>query len=317
MQTVSRWGGRVKAVLAVSLLVGVLGSCQVSGSPPPPVAEETSAAAPERTPDPVEPAADDAPQGARANSPQSILPPDFSAAGSSATDAFGGSAGTSPLPPPPPSPAPHRAPPKAARPSSGLPSFPWPPPQPSARELIPRGQLLGAATQVSQGEVARRIEAALRQAGYTEYSYYAAPGGFALVARLERMRADGTPEPGEFRFLAPNVDAPFSLSTYISQLFFAPEGFYRQIVFVATDQAFVASAPAPTAQEAERLLQGGGNILPEAYNRRAFTPGHNVTALIYEFKKNPADRDVETLRPGRLAGAQHLAKAGIRFGGAP
>jgi len=198
-----------------------------------------------------------------------------------------------------------------------LPPFPWPPPEPSARELIPRRDLLRGATAVSQGEIGRRIEQSLRQAGYTEYSYYSAPGGFALVARLERMRPDGTPEPSSFRFLAPNADEPFSLTSYISRLFFAPEGFYRQIVFVATDKPFVASAPAPTAAEAQRLLREGGNKLPVEYDSRPFGQAHSVTALIYEFKKNPADRDVETLQPGRLAGAEHLAKAGIRFGGGP
>lgn len=198
-----------------------------------------------------------------------------------------------------------------------LPPFPWPPPEPSARELIPRRDLLRTDAAVSQGEIGRRIQNALRQAGYTEYSYYSAPGGFALVARLERMKPDGTPDPGEFRFLAPNADEPFSLSSYVSRLFFAPEGYYRQIVFVTTDKPFVASAPAPTAAEAQRLLRQGGNQLPIEYDSRPFSAAHSVTALIYEFKKNPADRDVETLQPGRIAGAQHLSKAGIRFGGAP
>ena len=196
---------------------------------------------------------------------------------------------------------------------SSLPAFTWPPPTPSARQEIDRA-LLPAKNLAALGET---IATALEDAGYSEYSFYWVEGGFALVARLERMRADGTPEPSQFRFLAPESREPFDLGRYISQLFFAPEGYYRQIIFVVTDEVFAATGAALDADQAQQLLDEGANRLPRTYEEVAFSENHAVSALVYEFKKNPADRDVETLRPGRLAGAQHLEKAGIRFGAGP
>ncbi|MBL8551076.1 MAG: hypothetical protein JNJ73_13905 [Hyphomonadaceae bacterium] len=193
-----------------------------------------------------------------------------------------------------------------------LPDFPWPPPTPSARLVMPRAPLV-AALPASQSlyDVGERLTGALLQAGYSEYSFFAAPKGFALTARLERIRDDGTPAPEEFRFLEPSAEEPFSLTSYVSRLFFAPEGFYRQIVFVVTDQPFVASAPAPTTNTADEWLRRGATSLPDGYRRLPFGPGYNVTALVYEFRKGARDRDVATLTPGRLAGREHLVKSGI------
>lgn len=232
--------------------------------------------------------------------------------------------------PPPPSPIPRdgplgSAPPPPAPPSapSGivttsrprearLPDFPWPPPRPSAQTLIPRQEVLaGLPANTSLGAVGRRLSAALDAAGYSERSFYAAPGGFALVARLERIRPDGTPEPDQFRFSPPGTGEPFSLAAYVQQLFFAPEGFYRQIVFIVNDQAFVATGRELTAEEAQDLLTSGTNRLPASFNTRRFTDTHEVTALIYEYRKGAADRDVETLVPGRLSARQHLQRAGV------
>lgn len=198
---------------------------------------------------------------------------------------------------------------------AALPRFPWPPPRPSARYAVPRRDVVaGLSPQPSLGEVSRRIVGALEQAGYSEYSFYSAPGGFALVARLERINRDGRPAPEMFRFLDPNAEEPFSLTAYVQRLFFAPEGFYRQIVFVVNDEAFVASSQALSAEAAQALLSGGADRLPAAYDSLPFSGTHQVAALVYEYQKGAAEGDVATLRPGRLSGRQHLQGAGIAFG---
>lgn len=213
--------------------------------------------------------------------------------------------GAPPMSAPPPVPPPPPPPPAQFQ----LPDFPWPPPTPSARFELSRRLLARADEQYAVADVLTR---ALSRAGYSEYSFYRAPGGFALVARLERMREDGTAAPGDLRFLEPGAEEPFSLATYLSRLFFAPAGFYRQIVFVVTDQPFTTSATEQlTPEEAKRLLRGGANRLPEVFRTRPFNPSHAVTALIYEFRKGPDDRDVTTLDPGRLQGRTHLERAGI------
>jgi hypothetical protein len=168
------------------------------------------------------------------------------------------------------------------------------------------------ASAASQFAVGEQLARALNRSGYSEFSFYRAPGGFALVSRLERMREDGGAAPEELRFLQPGAEEPFSLASYIQRLFFAPEGFYRQIIFVATDRPFTTDAgDTLTPAEASRLLRDGANLLPDSYRALPFGPSHTVTALIYEFRKGPDDRDVVTLDPGRLAGRTHLQRAGI------
>jgi hypothetical protein len=205
------------------------------------------------------------------------------------------------------------SPTKASRPApTALPDFPWPPPEPSARTELPNSLFTTSGkASPSLASVGAQLVGALEQAHYFEYSYYRAPGGFALVARLERMASDGTPLPEEFRFLQPGSQEPFSLAVYVKRLFFAPEGFYRQIVFVASDQPFAATGARIDAKAAAQLLSSGANRLSGDYETLPFTPEHRVSALIYEYRKGAGEGDVSTLTPGRLGARTHLDRAGI------
>jgi hypothetical protein len=209
--------------------------------------------------------------------------------------------------------------PEVPRPvEAALPVFPWPPPAPSTQTVLPNSlfQAAGKPTP-SLSSVGAQLVGALEQARYFEYSYYRVPNGFALVARLERIGSDGTPLPEEFRFLLPGSQEPFSLAVYIKQLFFAPEGFYRQIVIIVTDRPFTATGEALDAPAAARLLGGGANRLSNDFETMRFTEAHRVSALIYEFKKGAQQGDVSTLTPGRLGARTHLERAGIYQGLAP
>jgi uncharacterized caspase-like protein len=193
-----------------------------------------------------------------------------------------------------------------------LPDFPWPPPAPSAEMVLPDTIFRKTpATSLSLAAVGEQIVGALRRADYLEYSFYRAPDGFALVARLERMSPDGSSMPSEFRYIPPDATEPFSFTGYLRSLFFAPEGFYRLIAFVVTDRPFVAAAAAMDAAGAQHLLLGGANRLPEQLRAEAFTPAHAVTALIYEYRKGSSTGDVATIVPGRLAAETHLRRARI------
>jgi hypothetical protein len=202
-----------------------------------------------------------------------------------------------------------RASEEASRP---LPEFPWPPPEPSARTELARTLFAASGKpDPSLAVVGTQLATTLEEARYFEYSFYRAPGGFGLVARLERMADDGTPLPGHFRFLHPGAEEPFSLAVYVKRLFFAPAGFYRQIVFVASDHPFTATGAKIDARGAARLLSGGANRLSRDFETMPFTVRHGVSALIYEFRKGPGDGDVATLTPGRLPARTHLERAGI------
>jgi len=199
--------------------------------------------------------------------------------------------------------------PAAPRP---MPDFPWPPPEPSAQTVLADSLFRPAGRpNPSLSSVAATLVAALERARYSEYSYYRAPNGFALVARLERIDPDGTPMPEAFRFLLPGSTEPFSIGAYVKRLFFAPTGFYRQIVFAVTDQPFTATGARLDAAGAARLLSGGANSLAREFDRLPFTDGHRVTALIYEFRKGTGQGDVATLTPSRLGARTHLDKSGI------
>jgi hypothetical protein len=192
-----------------------------------------------------------------------------------------------------------------------MPDFPWPPPEPSEKMTLPRDRLaVGLGANPSLGALSHKLTAALEGAGYSEYAFFRAPDGFALVARLERFRPDGTPEADANRFLDPDAEKPFSLAAYIQHLFFAPEGYYRLIVFVVSDQPVVASAPRPSAAAATAWLRQGANVLPQGYEDMPFTAGHQVSALIYEFRKHGQDR-IATLEPGELDARTHLVKSGL------
>jgi hypothetical protein len=125
------------------------------------------------------------------------------------------------------------------------------------------------------------------------------------------MANDGTPLPEQFRFLQPGSQEPFSLPLYVKQLFFAPEGFYRQIVFAISDQPFAATGAKIDARGAQQLLRGGTNRLPREFEEMPFTAQHRASALIYEFRKGPRDGEVAILTPGRLAARTHLERAGL------
>lgn len=186
--------------------------------------------------------------------------------------------------------------------------FPWPPPQPSSQQVIERSVFTQA---VRLSDVSNKLETALRASKY-EFSYYQAPGGFAIVARLERISDDGSPYPSETRFYPPNAAQPFDFGEYISQLFFAPEGYYRTVIFVVSDQPFRAVGQTISATDASALLADGANVLPASTQSQPFTAAHNATALIYEFRKSSIGPDVENVAPpGRLSAQTHLTKSGL------
>lgn len=188
-----------------------------------------------------------------------------------------------------------------------LPNFPWPPPQPSDRVALSPSRF---ADDTTFGAIDDRISAALSAARYSESSYYRVPGGFAVVARLERIRDDARPAPPDSRFLPPSENEAENPLAFIHNLFFAPAGYYRQVVFIVTDKSFSADAPPPSAEEALELLENGAARLPSSVRSMRMTPDHRVHALIYEFEKRGAEA-AAVRRPGGWEAEVHLRRAGL------
>ncbi len=190
----------------------------------------------------------------------------------------------------------------------GIPSYPvWPPEAPSSRVSLDR--FIKARSNLTLYDAGQKLKRSFEDAGYLEYSYYAAPGGFVLVTRIEKISAKGDPLPGTERYKLPNQRSSGSLTSFVRGLFLdAPPGFYRYIAVVVSDQPYRTSRRKLSSTEAGRRLTRGSNNLSAAYKKVAFTRDHNVEALIYEFTKNTRTGKVRMIAPGRLTPKIHLAK---------
>ena len=191
-----------------------------------------------------------------------------------------------------------------------IPAFPWPPPAASAEYQI-RNAWVSKGEKTRLADVAEKLEAALQDADYETWRYSAVPHGFALVTQLEQIAPDGSPRSDKERFRTdlPSL-ADMSFVEFLKALAKAPAGYYRTIVFIVTDTPFSRADRKPTADEAQRWLEGL-NRLPKAIGGLSYGEDYRTTALIYEFRK-PSRDDAATLVPRSSAsGRAHLEKARI------
>lgn len=195
--------------------------------------------------------------------------------------------------------------------AKSMPNFPWPPPKASAREVIPDAFL----RRTDHGVVLFRdvesiLHSALDNCGYSESSYFAVPGGFAIATRIEQINKNGIPKSGEERWaLKSSPINPFTnFSAYVNALFKGNPGYYRVIVFIITSDGFSQGKTEPGKAEVERWFNEGFNILPTETGQSEYTDHYRCTALIYEIKITPQS---STVIPGSLTGKTHLVRSGI------
>ncbi|MEZ5709381.1 MAG: hypothetical protein R3E02_08345 [Blastomonas sp.] len=194
---------------------------------------------------------------------------------------------------------------------TGIPAYPvWPPETPSSRVGLDR--FIASRAGMSLYDAGEKLKGAFDGAGYVEHSYYAAPGGFVLVTRIEKIGADGAALKGAERYELPNQRSDPSLTDYVRNLFLeAPPGFYRYIAVVVSDRPFATSARTLDDDDAIARLRRGSNDLSAVYKTVPFTRAHKVEALIYEFRKDGGDGKVSMIEPGRIGAQIHLAKTGL------
>jgi hypothetical protein len=190
---------------------------------------------------------------------------------------------------------------------------PWPPPTPSEWAVIPNQRLLlGLGSAPTLADVSDKLVRSLTTAGYSEYSFYRVPKGFAVVARIERFdENDASPASDDVRFEAPDAEKPFSFTGYVQQLFLkARPGFYRFIVFVVCDGPVATGDGQLTARRAETMLARGDSALPASFASVRYTRSFQTEALIYEFMKR-SNGTVARGIPGRFDARRHLQMSGI------
>jgi hypothetical protein len=192
----------------------------------------------------------------------------------------------------------------------------WPPPRPTSFYPVPRELWRGSATTVGEG--AERLETALSEAGYSERSYYAVPGGFALVTRVEQIEDDGRPK-GERRWAMDTVvRAEFSLETVLEALralFARRAGLFRLLVLVLTPEEWIpAAGEALDAEETRGLVAAGLVRPPRELTGLALTDDHHVTLLVYEIEKDAAEHELEVVPAGSSprTALQHFKRSGLR-----
>ena len=197
---------------------------------------------------------------------------------------------------------------------AGLPTFTLSPPKPSAQMATLNNALFrrpGATLET----VSEQLLAALASAGYVEHGFFCVPGGFAVATRLERIRDDKSPFPGDARWeTGPNplVDLRngFSLSRIIDGLINADPGRYRMLLFYVTDRAVRPTSQAASASIMD-LPAGGRDELPDDFADFPYSPAYRVRALVYEFAR-PSVAASPAFVPQTVPARLHLQRAGLR-----
>lgn len=198
----------------------------------------------------------------------------------------------------------------APPPPSNYPKFPLPPPRPSSKSTVSMDYFANCAT---VGSVNKKLTQALIDCGYSQHTYYAVPGGFALVTQFESFNDDGTSKKGAARWSESLKESGnFSLKNFLKNLVNAKKGFYRIFVFIFTDDIITSSNKKIGVNEAKSWLESGASKLPKTLAEYEFNKSdYNMEAFVYEFKKNENDTLAYQVNPSRLSAQDHLVKSNI------
>lgn len=193
---------------------------------------------------------------------------------------------------------------------SQLPRFPWPPPQcgnvKSSRIEQPRRATLGDAE--------RQLVAALDLNGYSNRSYFAVPGGFAVVTQLEQFDPEtGKSKEGRVRWLDYPVREFSNVLEYLKTLILPKPADCRLFVFMVLDNAYQANGKAPTHEEvSDWLEQGNRTGLPAAVKKCPLNDNFSYNVHVYEFRTFVTDKNDHKLQcKGTLNADAHLRGAGL------
>ena len=197
---------------------------------------------------------------------------------------------------------------------TSLPKF-WPPPDASTQQKIPRELFVPEnAPAQTWASVARKLEKALAENGYSNPGYYAVPEGFALVSQLERNNLDATPAPSNVRWkikVDPVSIASFNLTAYLKALMGKETGYFRVIAFVFTPVPITTSGSGANIKDAESWVGKGGTMLPKVLARQTYGEDMVATALVYEFEISRRGELARLSKPAKHNAQRHLQAAKI------
>lgn len=187
--------------------------------------------------------------------------------------------------------------------------FSWPnPPRPAHIVVFGRDipkNLLGTDSTTLQTVYQNIFNALVKIDRAFESSLFGVPGGFALLTKTERIRQDGTPLPGIYRWTEGKVP-PLDLKDHIGRLFFEKPGYFRVIVFVITTADYRPENP--STKPVPKISEGVQD-LPDEIARELFK-GKKGYVLIYSFEKKQGGA-IKEFKINSLSGLIHLDKSGI------
>jgi hypothetical protein len=186
-----------------------------------------------------------------------------------------------------------------------LPAMAWPPP-PGYRppQPIPLSQF--GPPGLTAGAWYERMRTVFQSlsANFETGLFSGPPGGFALVARLERIDETGTPFPDPARWTSQG-QAKLHLGDLMRDLFLERPGRFRIVVFVVTTEtSFQADASAQLPE-----LSRGAQVMPKELADQPLD-GKHVLALVYPFER-PRGAAMRIWRDGGPSTLQHLQAAGL------
>lgn len=194
--------------------------------------------------------------------------------------------------------------------------FPIPAPKPSSSIPLSVAEIsaeYGASTSLLDLEVS--IRSALRSAGYFDVGTLPTPqGGIAIITPVEQITSSGMPVDGAQRWVADinrNTCGSFSFSCLLEALFLAPEGLYRILVIVATDEPVQFDTNIEFDQEAMQSLMNARRLdLNPDLSGTLLTSDHDVYLLVYEFRSTSPNEMFPEV-PGRIGVLDHLASINL------
>lgn len=189
-------------------------------------------------------------------------------------------------------------------------SFPWPPPPGCEQYIVDHSYFPPGSTSTLPGIHGAITKALFKCSTGFRHGSFTLSDGFALVARMERIEADGTPFPGESRWATKGVPN-LKLFDFLGDLFLQKPGYFRIIVFAVT---YDQSPPAkPTPMRASAALPQAKDGLPDIPDEFADTGRTNqkVIALVYTYQRKPRAEVVPW--ESTPSAFQHLEKSGILY----
>lgn len=161
--------------------------------------------------------------------------------------------------------------------------------------------------------VSVKLETELDRRGYSS-GFFCVPGGFAMATKLERIRADKQPYPGDARWVTDpqgllDLREGFSLSRVFDALVNADPGRYRMMIFYVTDRPVTPTNQPPTTAILD-IADNAPDEVPAYFDEIPYTAAHRVRVLVYEFARPALGAAPGLVRP-TIPTRTHLRRAGL------